>query len=278
MSNREFSDYVKLSSAEREELLQRLDGAATRPRGRSRRTDTRLPFRIANVPILIAQPGKVFGRFLVVTRNISGGGLAFVHGSYVHPGTRCHITLPECDGGRAVLKGVTVSCRHVSGMLHEVGLRFDARIDVRRFIADTKPTTDDDAALDLPALEGHALLVAPAGTEDTTALTMALHAAGMSVAPAPSAPKAAEQIQRIPPDVVIYDARLETPIPAIAAGTLRDAGLSGLLLAIDPLDEKRTGPEAAFDAVCLSARPDHVLHTIADALASRPPDEARPAA
>lgn len=269
MPRQAFNDYVKLSKAAREELLEHLDEAAALPTTkRSRRTDQRFPFRRNHIPVLITQPGNVVGRFLVVTRNISTGGLSFVHGSFIHQGCRCQVSLPRISGQFVPLSGATVSCRHIGGMLHEVGVEFEHEIDVADFVSDRAGTPPAETApIELPALTGHALLVAQRGSEDA-ALAIALHTAGMSVAPAHSAIDALGQIARIPPDVLLYDARLSPPSPAEAAEAFRKAGCAGLILAIDPNADRRSTPDAAFDLICLTNQPAPVLDALSVALSA----------
>lgn len=68
-------------------------------------------------------------------RNLSAGGIGILHSSYVHAGTPCtvHIPLPTGTNSDSLpVRGKVVRCRHVRGTVHEVGIRFDEHIDLRR--------------------------------------------------------------------------------------------------------------------------------------------------
>lgn len=274
MPNAGFNDYVKLNKIARDSLLEGLDVAAgaANPTGAGRRSDRRYPFRLANIPTLLAQADAQVGRFLVVTRNISRGGFSFVHGSFVHVGSRCQITLPNAERELVVLKGTTVSCRHIKGMIHEVGVRFDKKIDVRQFNLGDADAADEDS-IELPALSGHALLIMEASSPQEQALATALHAAGMSIAPARTIEQAVEQITSLPTNLVIFDARMPRPTPADAARIIRAAPYAGLLVALDPNADRRTSDADGFDLIATSTKPARLLRAIADHPAATPPSE-----
>ena len=282
VANSGFNDYVKLNRVARENLLEQLDVAAgaAKPKQSARRTDQRFPFRLANIPVLIAQADGMVGRFLVVTRNISTGGVSFVHGSYIHVGSRCQLTLPSVHKELVVLKGTTVSCRHLKGMLHEVGVRFDKKIELERFNVEQDVAQEDEASVELPTLTGHALLVMSSGAAEEQNIATALHTAGMSLAPAQSLEQAIEQLKRLPTDILIYDARITKPTPAEAVKTFRAASFGGLLVALDPNADRRTTDEDGFDVISPSPSAARLLGAIARELEARanpePPAEAEP--
>lgn len=70
--------------------------------------------------------------FLVPTRDISATGLSFLHGGFVHVGTRCTVQLITMHGTWNEVPAVVVRCQYVEGGVHEVAVRFDREIDPRR--------------------------------------------------------------------------------------------------------------------------------------------------
>ncbi len=59
----------------------------------------------------------------VTTHDISRGGVCFVHGQYLEPGTSVRLrfdSLPE----RPIVTGVVATCIYVGGKQHRVGVRF----------------------------------------------------------------------------------------------------------------------------------------------------------
>lgn len=80
--------------------------------------------------------GDAAGTFVVRSRDISSGGLRFVHGQPLRAGTRCTIVLqPDGAMGR-ILSAVVAWCSEIEYFDediegYEVGVKFDQTIDVR---------------------------------------------------------------------------------------------------------------------------------------------------
>ena len=148
-----FNNLVRLSDSERDHLLDRLDrGAARQPlvsEGASieRRKDPRLEYREVEVPLVVEHPGGGGAWLLVCARNLSAGGLAFIHGGFLHVGSRCRLLLHRLNGERELIGGEIVNCRHVEGALHEFSVRFDRKIELSEFATEVKP---EDASADSP--------------------------------------------------------------------------------------------------------------------------------
>ncbi|WP_041378113.1 PilZ domain-containing protein [Phycisphaera mikurensis] len=89
---------------------------------------------------LTAQSGHdddAHGTFVVRTRNVGEGGIGFVHGSHVRPGTPCTAVLEPDDGSGLgwVLSGRVVWCRGLDVTdrdpeLFDVGVQFDAPVNI----------------------------------------------------------------------------------------------------------------------------------------------------
>ncbi len=119
-------------------LLDRLDftwGPEDRGHNPPRRGFVRWPFRRETIELRLRHPGGSLATIRVACRNLSRTGMSVLHGAYVHPGTACTVLVPHPGPGAAPLEGRVVRCTHRSGLIHEVGIRFDRPIDVRRFIA-----------------------------------------------------------------------------------------------------------------------------------------------
>ena len=72
--------------------------------------------------------------YMVHTRNLSEGGLGFFFGSYLHPGTQCHLAVMDLEGNGCIFAGAVRWCRHVGQTLHECGVQFEQHIDICRFL------------------------------------------------------------------------------------------------------------------------------------------------
>jgi hypothetical protein len=103
--------------------------AAQGPEGADRRRHKRLPYRQMAVLVLPDGPEED-SSILVLTNNISKGGLAFKHSSELEPGTLCKVKIMLPTGGLAICKGKVVRCRKLEGGGYEVGLQFAQLLDL----------------------------------------------------------------------------------------------------------------------------------------------------
>ncbi len=113
---------------------------------------TRFKYRIKALVVHMQQPGfSAPVPFLVPSRNISAGGVAFLHGGFVHPGTRCLVQLITSYGTWNNANGVVADCQLVEGSIHEVSVNFDCPVDPAVFCADAVRSrvllVEDDASI-----------------------------------------------------------------------------------------------------------------------------------
>ncbi len=141
MSCGEFLDMVKLSMKERHRLLSMLDRDQAQRTENNMRKTLRQAYRAATAPMVVIQPGGSVSAYLVVTRNLSAGGIAVIHGGYIHAGTECRLMLGTIDGEKVVVPGLVRRCRHIKGNLHEIGVEFLKAVAPEDFV----PTTVEDA-------------------------------------------------------------------------------------------------------------------------------------
>ena len=123
---------VRMKSAELQKLHEELE-AANRGNSHARKC-IRLDYLQMSVRVEMHQAGGSAVTLQYAARNISSEGLGILHNSYVHPNTRCIVHLKHRDGHEVPIEALAVRCRHVKGLVHEVGLRFKASINVRDFI------------------------------------------------------------------------------------------------------------------------------------------------
>ncbi len=103
------------------------------PGSGSQRQYVRWPFRHLCVPLKIFHAGGSHSTIGVACRNISCGGLSVLHNSYVHSGRPCQVTLPRQGGRTQDLDGTIKRCRHLTGIIHEVGIQFKEAIRISDF-------------------------------------------------------------------------------------------------------------------------------------------------
>lgn len=134
MASAEFLDLVRLPAAQRQRLLASMDDRAGGNAPKRCRKSARHATRGEMTPMIVLQPGGNVSAFLVMMRNLSAGGLAVIHGGFIHPGTQCRVLLATVSGKKVVLVGAVRRCRHVRGVLHEIGLEFEAAIAPEDFV------------------------------------------------------------------------------------------------------------------------------------------------
>lgn len=126
---------LKLSDRDKARLIQAVEAQAAQQSPHIEQDRRNLRVSYAGKSVLVSLEGNgSHVRFSVVPRNISRGGMAFVHGRFVYPNTPCHAALPRTDGKPHQVEGKVVHCRHVAGIVHEVSVRFDAPINLEDFV------------------------------------------------------------------------------------------------------------------------------------------------
>jgi hypothetical protein len=159
---------VSLPEAKRGELLDRLDGkGGSTERGNrrhERRIDTRFEYRMRDVIVRVEHLAGGTSDLPVSSRNLSSGGIGFLHGAYMHIGSKCLVVLITKNKEVVQMHGAVVMCRHLEGLVHEIGVQFEGRILPERFVSEL---TDEHATVqsqEVPKLRGRLLYV-----EDTKA-------------------------------------------------------------------------------------------------------------
>ncbi len=120
---------VKLDEPEIQRILDQLDlveeeGEKAEQRGAPRRL-----YRVRGVVVHVNQSGMEVS-FLVPVRNISKTGLAFLHRQMLHVNTPCRVEMVLPDGASTNVRAQVAHCRHVQGVVHEIGLQFDRSLQL----------------------------------------------------------------------------------------------------------------------------------------------------
>lgn len=128
--------------------------------GSARRDHARLEYRKHAVDIEVYQPSGGSVGFCVACRNISRGGLSVLHSSYMHVGTKCRVKMKHKVHGDQWIVAQVVQCHHVTGRVHNVGLKFLKEIDVNDFVRlDPLSEVFSLERVDPEKLKGRVLLV-----------------------------------------------------------------------------------------------------------------------
>lgn len=216
---------IRLDDEALKKLLDQLDAAA--PAVGKVRSCMRYSYRMKGVLVHMQQPGSTITvPYLVPTRNLGEGGLAFLHGGFVHPGTRCVAQLITTYGTWDDIAGTVVSCRYAEGSIHEVSVQFDRDIDPSVYC--------------LAAMHTRVLLV----EDDPSMARLAkfqLESLNAEVEVAENGKIAVEKAMNNAYDVILMDIELPELNGFDATRQLRERGYSGLIIATTGL----TRPEDA---------------------------------
>ena len=125
---------IGLRAGDLDRLLNELDEVPSASSAPCQRDFIRWPFRLTRVPFQVRYANGDASTFDVACRNLSSGGVAVLHGAFMHVGTRCALVLPHSENGPTVIEGRVVRCEHRQGMVHEIGVKFDESIHALDYV------------------------------------------------------------------------------------------------------------------------------------------------
>ncbi len=216
---------IRLDDKHIEAIFDRLDAGVEMPN--EKRAAARHRYRSKVIHIQLTQPGASEPTtFICPTRNLSQGGLACLHGGFVHVGTHCIVRLFTIHGNWQHMAGTVRRCRFVEGNVHELGIHFDEVLDPALFCSD--------------AIQCRALLV----SRDQRITRLAIHQLNQSNAIVDNADSALEcrlKAAESRYDLVLVDVESEAIAHTRITSDLRSQGYLGKILAISltPDDQKQ---------------------------------------
>lgn len=256
------SNSLGLSPAELTALLDRLDadaGAAT-PRRQSRRLEYRRPA----VPIVIRTDMGARAAVSVATRNLSRGGLSFLHSAYMHVKTAVVAILKHPVKGDVPIPGAVVRCRHIERHIHEVGVRFIKPIDVRDFLdIDLIGAQYSLEVADPSLIRGKLLLVAD-DQFDRALLKHYLEPTNVHIVVADSSVDAVRSALAGEPDVVLTDYDLGSCTAVELVNELRTGGMRAPVIVMSAdlsTNTRKRVRDARIDAFLPKPIPKDLLYS-----------------
>ncbi len=128
----------RLDTADVGEILDQLD-QDSKPHERlyrmlrSRRRHERYRYRVRGICVTLFDSDEEATLF-VSARNLSAGGVAFLHTNPLHVGTRCQVRLVDRHAQDQHVTGIISRSRYVRAEVYEIGVQFDETIDPRFFV------------------------------------------------------------------------------------------------------------------------------------------------
>jgi two-component system response regulator FixJ len=123
---------IRMAGADLARLQHELDAGSDAQN--PKREFVRWPFQKEGVRVEIVQVGGNSSPLNLAARNLSSAGMSVLHSAYIHVGTACIVHLGHSDGSTRPVPGKIVRCRHVRGLVHEVGIKFTSVISLRDYM------------------------------------------------------------------------------------------------------------------------------------------------
>ncbi|MEN0020678.1 MAG: response regulator [Planctomycetota bacterium] len=249
-------------------MLDKLD-AGSPGDAASNRLFSRWSYRMDNVRLKITHPGGSESEVSVACRNLSAGGIGFLHNTYLHPESSVAVILPHPSRGDVELVGSVVRCQHRQGKVHDVAVRFLEPISVREFVGEEILTDQYSLeSIDPEQLRGNVLHVE--GNElDRRIVQHFLRPTGLVVRHAETGAQGLELAQQ-PCDVII----LSDELPDMPGPSFLSAIRGGGSMVPTILTGTESGPDAVHAAKIAKAdavmakpiRQDQLLRAMAEFL------------
>lgn len=182
-------------------------------------------------------------RFSVLARDLSRWGATLLHGQYIYPETRCELELFGLDHTVHRRVGEVRHVRHIQGMIHNIGIRFEDSIDLSEFVtlspdeetAHLQELADDMAGcdeLDEVTQIVSRVLVVDDYSGDRKLFSYWLTRAGMEVSTANDSTSAKERVEEDDYDLLIIDGIIGDEFGADLISKLRRSQYVGPILAV----------------------------------------------
>jgi CheY-like chemotaxis protein len=227
---------IRKSDQEVTALLDHLDRRAERESSDARRA-TRHLYRLPKLIVELEGDSEQPMRLTACSRNMSSGGLSFLAGQFIYPGTGCRVSLPSIQNRMQIVRGRITRCRYIegTGSVHEVGVRFEQPVDVSLFHPGVRPLRTLLAESNPPLQKMAVRLLLAAGTDVTCVED------GQS---------AADAVLREPFGLILLDLGLPVRDGLSAAREIRRRGCLRHLVALaqdDTSERRKECIEAGFD-------------------------------
>lgn len=129
-------DTLKLTDDQWYECVSEMDRAASKSKLNSESLEAeRVAYRNLD-HIVVSVQGHEGHRLYYKVRpyDISTSGIGFLHGSYIHVGTKIELELKHHELGMTTMRGEVRCCDHVQGRIHLVDASFNESIELDGYL------------------------------------------------------------------------------------------------------------------------------------------------
>ena len=248
---------LRLSDRDKTKLLWAIEQANKRDAGENARR-LRVPCRNNKEAVLTLKvDGGGETPLAMLVRNLSRWGAALVNGRYVHPETRCELTIQSTNGVWHKRLGIVRHSRHIQGMIHEIGVQFDDPIELDEFVvltpaeetrylselADDSPEEESSEVIQLSSK----VIIADDFASDRNLYGHWLSQAGLTITTISNATGVKEQVQKTLFDLLVTDCQLGEDNGLSMIKELRSKQFVAPIIAISA-DESSELEQQALDA------------------------------
>jgi CheY-like chemotaxis protein len=252
----EYIKSVRLSDSNRKALLSSIE-SGVRSVEESNRADDRSECHLLDIPVQVTHPDGAKARFLICMRNISSGGISFIHGGFLYPGSKVIIQMPTIWGDIENIKGKVVNCRLVQGQNHEIGIQFDAPSDRRRYLTlpGETPLDPDPDSNERSELTGRVLYI---DTQVADAKLAAFHLKDSQVTldSSTTCEDAITKIKSSAVDLIMLSSEIEGIGEESAIESIRSTGFKGpIIFVVSRADAAKAESSGANSSIFVLTKP-----------------------
>ncbi len=140
-SSKEIIDTLRLTDEQWQALSSKLDQED--PYMIGQRQHKRIIYRkLAQIAVAIQRPDGEWAKYAVRSRDLSPGGIGFIHGAFIYSGCACRVILKDSHDRVVCLDGSIKRCELVDGNAHHIGVQFEEPINLADFIRNDEEKPD----------------------------------------------------------------------------------------------------------------------------------------
>lgn len=274
MSKSDIHDTLKLSSAELDTLLAKMNASGGASKQHPKRGMWRWRLQSQRIVVTCVDETGKQTHLVAAARNISATGVGLLIGFFIHEGRSIIVTIRSVDGRAIILPAKIKRCRHIEGRVHEIGAEFETEINPRDFFVryDEDSYLFNQECVNPESLEGHVVIATPTSFVRSV-ITHALERTQIDIECVSTGARALEAVSRRP-DLIFAQSMLEdmTGLEFVLAARAEGYSVPIILLHdTKDQDERMVAIGGGANEMLFMPCPEGlILRAAADFLTSRP--------